>query len=68
MIWWPVFTWVGCLWWLVPLVVLGKVQPAVPRLHRDSRRHDLPHHPFDTLRGTTAWIPYVESAGGRATT
>ena len=30
------------LWWLVPLLLLGPLQPAVPRLHRDRRRHDRP--------------------------
>ena len=28
----------GALWWVGPLLLLGRVQPAVPRLHRDARR------------------------------
>ena len=32
----------GTLWWLVPLFLHGRLQPAVPRLHRDRVGHDVP--------------------------
>ena len=39
MIWWPVFTLLGTLWWLVPLFVLG---PTARRSSTSSRRRPSP--------------------------
>ena len=46
LVWWPVFTLLGTLWWLVPLFVLGGLQPAVPGLHRVGVEHHVPDHPL----------------------
>lgn len=61
MVWWPIFTLLGCLWWLVPLVVLGQYSPPFLDYIETADVTTYPTTLFDALRGTTAWIPYVES-------
>ena len=51
MLWWPIFTLLGTLWWLVPLVRAGGLQPAVPGLHRDGLDHHLPDDPVRCAAG-----------------
>ena len=62
MIWWPLFTALTCLWWLVPLVVLGRYSPPFLDYIETADVTTFPTNLFTTLRGATAWIPYVESA------
>ena len=60
MIWWPLFTLLGTLWWLVPLFVLGGYSPPFLDYIETASVTTFPTTLFDTLRGTTAWVPYVD--------
>ncbi len=60
MTWWPIFTIVGCLWWLVPLVVLGAYSPPFLDYIETAALTTYPTNLFDALRGTSAWVPYLE--------
>lgn len=67
MIWWPVFTLLGTLWWLVPLFLLGSYSPPFLDFIESAGITTFPTTPFDALRGTSNWVPYVEpiSPAGR---
>jgi arabinofuranan 3-O-arabinosyltransferase len=60
MLWWPAFTALVCLWWLVPLVVLGRYSPPFLDYIETAGITTFPTNLFTSLRGTSAWIPYVE--------
>ena len=60
MTWWPIFTIMGCLWWLVPLVVLGAYSPPFLDYIETAALTTYPTNLFDALRGTSAWVPYLE--------
>ncbi|MBC2934431.1 alpha-(1-_3)-arabinofuranosyltransferase [Nocardioides sp. zg-1228] len=65
MIWWPVFTLLATLWWLVPLFLLGSYSPPFLDFIESSANTTFPTTLFDALRGTSNWVPYVD-AGSRA--
>ncbi|MFC7724504.1 DUF3367 domain-containing protein [Nocardioides sp. GCM10028917] len=60
MVWWPVFTLTGCLWWLIPLFVLGAYSPPFLDYIETAALTTYPTTLFDALRGTSAWVPYLE--------
>ncbi len=66
MTWWPVFVLVGTAWWLVPLFVLGSYSPPFLDFIESAANTTFPTTLFDTLRGTSDWVPYVDrtSRGG----
>ena len=46
-----------------------RLQPALPRLHRDRPAvTTVPTEPLDALRGTSDWVPYVDGSSVPATT
>jgi arabinofuranan 3-O-arabinosyltransferase len=59
MIWWPTFTLIGTLWWLVPLFVMGSYSPPFLDFIETTSVTTFPTTIFDSLRGTSNWIPYV---------
>jgi arabinofuranan 3-O-arabinosyltransferase len=61
MIWWPVFTALGTLWWLVPLFVMGAYSPPFLDFIETASVTTFPTTPFDALRGTSDWVPYVDT-------
>lgn len=61
MIWWPVFTALGTLWWLVPLFVMGAYSPPFLDFIETASVTTFPTTLFDALRGTSAWVPYVDT-------
>lgn len=67
MIWWPVFTLLGTLWWLVPLFLLGSYSPPFLDFIESAGVTTFPTTVFDALRGTSNWVPYVDpiSPAGR---
>ena len=65
MLWWPVFTLLGTLWWLVPLFVMGAYSPPFLDYIETTSVTTFPTTVFDALRGTSDWVPYV-SAESRA--
>ncbi len=60
MLWWPLTTVLVCLWWLVPLFLLGAYSPPFLDYIENSSVTTYPTTLFNALRGTSAWIPYVE--------
>jgi arabinofuranan 3-O-arabinosyltransferase len=60
MIWWPVFTGLATLWWLVPLFVMGAYSPPFLDFIETASVTTFPTTLFDALRGTSAWVPYVD--------
>jgi arabinofuranan 3-O-arabinosyltransferase len=62
MIWWPVFTLLGTLWWLVPLFVLGAYSPPFLDYIESAANTTFPTTLFDALRGTSNWVPFVDGA------
>ncbi len=59
MLWWPLFTLLGTLWWLVPLLTLGAYSPPFLDFIETSSITTYPTTVFDALRGTSNWVPYV---------
>ena len=62
MVWWPVFTLLGTLWWLIPLFVLGAYSPPFLDFIESASNTTFSTDPFDALRGTSNWVPYVDTA------
>jgi arabinofuranan 3-O-arabinosyltransferase len=61
MLWWPLFTALGTLWWLVPLFVMGAYSPPFLDFIETASVTTFPTTPFDALRGTSDWVPYVDT-------
>ena len=62
MLWWPLFTALGTLWWLVPLFVMGAYSPPFLDFIETASITTFPTTLFDALRGTSAWVPYIDSS------
>ncbi|WP_121252687.1 alpha-(1-_3)-arabinofuranosyltransferase domain-containing protein [Nocardioides ferulae] len=61
MLWWPLFTALGTLWWLVPLFVMGAYSPPFLDYIETSSVTTLPTTLFDALRGSSNWVPYIDA-------
>lgn len=59
LLWWPVFTVLGTLWWLVPLFVLGAYSPPFLDFIESASNTTFPTTLYDALRGTSNWVVYV---------
>ncbi|MBM6403798.1 DUF3367 domain-containing protein [Phycicoccus sp. CSK15P-2] len=62
-------TWLGVvvmasLWWLVPLVVLGRHSPPFLDWIEDAGVTTSFAGPFEALRGTTTWLSWLRGPGG----
>ena len=60
LVWWPVFTLLGTLWWLIPLFVMGAYSPPFLDFIESASNTTFPTTLFDALRGTSNWVPYVD--------
>ena len=60
MIWWPTFTLLGTLWWLVPLFLMGAYSPPFLDYIETASVTTFPTTIFDALRGSSAWVPYID--------
>lgn len=60
MTWWPLFVLLGTVWWLVPLLLLGRYSPPFLDFIESSAVTTVPTTLFDVLRGTSHWVPYVD--------
>lgn len=65
LLWWPVFAALATLWWVVPLLVMGAYSPPFLDFTETSAVTTFPTTLFDALRGTSHWVPYVDT-GSRA--
>ncbi len=61
LLWWPVLVGVGTFWWLVPLFLLGGHSPPFLDFIETASVTTFPTTPFDVLRGTSHWVPYVDA-------
>lgn len=59
MLWWPLFTALGTLWWLVPLFTLGAYSPPFLDFIESASVTTIPTNLFDAWRGTSDWVAYV---------
>ena len=60
MVWWVVFTAMATLWWLGPLFFLGLYSPPFLDFIEASALTTTPTSLFDSLRGVSHWIPYID--------
>lgn len=61
MLWWPIFTAMGTLWWLGPLFLLGTYSPPFLDFIESASLTTTPTTLFDSLRGTSHWLPYLDA-------
>ena len=61
LVWWPSLVVVGTLWWLVPLLLLGRYSPPFLDFIETAAVTTFPTAAFDVLRGTSHWVPYVDA-------
>ncbi len=61
MLWWPVFTLLGTLWWLVPLALMGTYSPPFLDFIESTGITTFPTDLFNVLRGTSNWVPYIDA-------
>jgi arabinofuranan 3-O-arabinosyltransferase len=61
LLWWPALVVLGTLWWLVPLLLLGSYSPPFLDFIETAAVTTFPTTPFDVLRGTSHWVPYVDA-------
>lgn len=61
-IWWPVFTLLATAWWLVPLFVMGAYSPPFLDYIETASVTTFPTTVFDSLRGTSSWVVYIDQA------
>ncbi|ROR91411.1 arabinofuranan 3-O-arabinosyltransferase [Nocardioides aurantiacus] len=60
MLWWPGLVLLGTAWWLVPLFLLGGYSPPFLDYIETADVTTFPTTLFDTLRGTSHWVAYVD--------
>jgi arabinofuranan 3-O-arabinosyltransferase len=60
MVWWVVFTALATLWWLGPLLFLGEFSPPFLDFIESSALTTNPTSLFDSLRGVSHWVPYID--------
>ncbi len=60
MVWWVLFCALGTLWWLGPLFFLGLYSPPFLDFIEASALTTTPTSLFDSLRGVSHWIPYID--------
>ena len=65
----PMLGWLGwCLaaglWWLLPLLLLGRYSPPFLDWIEDARVTTSTASPFNALQGTTPWLGYLAGPGG----
>jgi arabinofuranan 3-O-arabinosyltransferase len=61
MLWWPMFTVLGTLWWLVPLFLLGSYSPPFLDFIETAAVTTYPTTLADAVRGTSNWVAYIDS-------
>ena len=60
LLWWPLFTVLGTLWWLVPLFLLGAYSPPFLDFIETAAVTTYPTTLADALRGTSNWVAYLD--------
>ncbi|TEX52055.1 MAG: hypothetical protein B7C55_02380, partial [Actinomycetales bacterium mxb001] len=62
--WWCLSVSLACLWWAIPLLLLGQYSPPFLDWIESSSVTTLVTTPDTVLRGTSHWVAYVVEAGG----
>ncbi len=62
--WWTLAVALSTLWWLVPLLLLGRYSPPFLDWIESSSVTTLITSPDTVLRGTSQWVAYVLEPGG----
>lgn len=60
--WWTLFTTLGSLWWLIPLVQLGRYSPPFLDYIENSYLTSAPTGLLNSLLGTSDWVAYLAPA------
>ena len=60
MVWWPPFVLLGTLWWILPLLILGRYSPPFLDYIEAASNTTVSATVVDALRGTSNWVPYVD--------
>ncbi|MCL3818530.1 alpha-(1-_3)-arabinofuranosyltransferase domain-containing protein [Aeromicrobium wangtongii] len=60
MTWWPPLVLLGTMWWILPLVLLGRYSPPFLQYIESASNTTVAATVLDALRGTTNWVPYVD--------
>jgi arabinofuranan 3-O-arabinosyltransferase len=58
--WWPPLVLLGTLWWIGPLLLLGRYSPPFLDFIESASTTTGVATAYDALRGTTNWIPYLD--------
>lgn len=64
--WWLLSVALACLWWAIPLALLGRYSPPFLDWIESSSVTTLVTTPDTVLRGTSHWVAYVTDTGGPA--
>ena len=64
--WWLLSVALACLWWAIPLMLLGRYSPPFLDWIESSSVTTLVTTPDTVLRGTSHWVAYVTDTGGPA--
>lgn len=62
--WWALAVTLACMWWAVPLLILGQYSPPFLDWIESSSVTTLITSPDTVLRGASQWVAYVADAGG----
>ncbi len=62
--WWGVGVLGACLWWLVPLVLMGKVSPPFLDWIESARTTTGKTSLVEVLRGTSHWVAFLSGPAG----
>jgi arabinofuranan 3-O-arabinosyltransferase len=63
---WAASALLACLWWLLPLLLLGRFSPPFLDYIESASTTTSVTSLFESLRGTSDWVAYVPGAGWRA--
>ncbi len=64
--WWVALTILATLWWMVPLLLLGRYSPPFLDYIENAAITTLPTGLSDIIGGTSNWVAYVSTADWRA--
>lgn len=64
--WWVVLVGAACVWWIVPLLVLGQYSPPFLDYIENAAIVTSTTSLFETLRGTNDWIAFLPVSGWTA--
>lgn len=62
--WWVLAVAAACAWWIVPLVLLGRLSPPFLDWIESARITTIPTSLVETLRGTSDWVAFSAGTSG----